>query len=329
MMLRNLTLAALPLLSLTFVACASSDTDDELAGEAETEDSLDGKSDSANGASTYFAIRADFRRCASPMCGGHFLDRLNASSTKCHNGTSREACYTPELDWSQSGLSQEQQDALVGKAASVGDGVHAVVRGRFAPKNLTTPMPTLGRFIVTEAWVAQGEGASDGVFAKVFQNGIRCIAAPCPSLTEKALNASRTANIADLDFTAGTYTDAAIEGLVNDYVAPGGVLVAGDRYTFKIDGRAGKGRTATQAYRNLANIAPTTSGPTVNDGCFVGGCSSQLCSDTDGMISTCEFRAEYACYRAPTATCEQQSNGHCGWTQDADLQACLASPPPF
>jgi len=163
----------------------------------------------------------------------------------------------------------------------------------------------------------------------VFQNGIRCIAAPCPSLTEKALNASRTANIADLDFTAGTYTDAAIEGLVNDYVAPGGVLVAGDRYTFKIDGRAGKGRTATQAYRNLANIAPTTSGPTVNDGCFVGGCSSQLCSDTDGMISTCEFRAEYACYRAPTATCEQQSNGHCGWTQDADLQACLASPPPF
>lgn len=329
MIVRNLTLAALPLLSLTFVAACSTSEPDELSGEAETEAAADGKSDSVNGASTYFSIRADFRRCIYPLCGGHWLDRLNASTTKCASGSSAAECYTPELDWSQSGLSQEAQDALTGKAATVGDGVHAVVRGRFAPKNLTTPMPNLGRFIVTEAWVAQGEGASDGVFAKVFQNGIRCIAAPCPSLTEKALNSSRTANISDVDFGAGEYTDEAIDSLVNDYVAPGGILVAGDRYTFKISGREGKGRTATQAYRNLANVEPTTSGPTVNDGCFIGGCSGQVCSDTDGVITTCQFLAEYACYRAPTATCEKQSNGHCGWTNDSDLQACLASPPPF
>jgi hypothetical protein len=329
MMFRNLTLAALPLFSLTFVAACTSTEPDELAGEAEVEDSLDGKSDSVNGASSYFAIRADFRRCAYPMCGGHYLDRLNASATKCHDAANRAECYTPELDWSQSGLSQEQQDALVGKAASVGEGVHAVVRGRFAPKNLTTPIPTLGRFIVTEAWVAQGEGGSDGVFAKVFENGIRCIAAPCPSLTEKALNSSRTMNISDVDFAAGDFTQDAIDGLINDYVAPGGIIVAGDRYSYKVGGRWGKGRTATQAYRNLANVAPTTSGPTVNDGCFVGGCSGQICSDTEGLISTCQFLPEYACFRAPTATCEQQANGHCGWTQDADLQACLANPPPF
>ena len=78
MMFRDLTLAALPLLSLTFVAACTSSEPDELAGDAETETSLDGKADSINGASTYFAIRADFRRCAYPMCGGHFLDRLNA-----------------------------------------------------------------------------------------------------------------------------------------------------------------------------------------------------------------------------------------------------------
>lgn len=329
MMLRNLTLAAVPLFALTFASACSTSEPDELAGEAESEDSVDGKSDSVNGVSTYFAIRFDARRCIYPLCGGHHLDRLNASSTKCHNGTSAESCYAPELDFSQSGLSAEQQDELRSKAASVGDGVHAVVRGRFAAKNLTTPMPNLGRFIVTEAWLAQGDGVSDGVFAKVFENGIRCFAAPCPSLTEKALNASRTANIADIDFSAGKYSAAALEGLVNDYVAPGGIIVAGDRYTFKIGGRPGKGRTATQAYRNLANIAPTPTGPSVEDGCFVGGCSGQICSDNDGAISTCEFRAEYACYRAPTATCERQSNGHCGWTQDADLQACLASPPPL
>ena len=55
-MFRNLTLAALPLFTLTFAACATTEPD-ELAGEAETEASVDGKSDSINGASTYFAIR--------------------------------------------------------------------------------------------------------------------------------------------------------------------------------------------------------------------------------------------------------------------------------
>lgn len=316
-MFRNLTLAALPLFTLSIAACASS-TEDELAGEADAQESLDGKADAAaNGASTYFEIRSDFRRCAFPMCGGFFLDRLNASTTTCHNGSKAEACYTPVLDWSQSGLTQEQQDALRSKAGSVGEGVHAIVRGRFASKNTTTPQPNLGRFIVTEAWVAQGEGASDGVFAKVFENGIRCIAAPCPSLTEKALNSSRTANIADLDFTAGSYTDEAIEGLIGDYIAPGGIIVAGDRYSYKIDGRWGKGRTATQAYRNLKNIAAAAGGE-----CYVGGCSGQICSDQEGVISTCEWKPEYACYQS--ATCERQSNGTCGWTPTPALQTCLA-----
>jgi hypothetical protein len=322
-MLRNLTLAALPLFALSFTACADSTSDDELAGEADAEDSLDGKSDTPNGASTYFEIRTDMRRCASPMCGGFFIERLNASKTTCHDGVKREICYTPELDWSQSGLSEAKVQMALGKASSafVSGDVKAVVRGRFAPKNLTTTSPAMGRFIVTEAWVAQGEGVSDGVFAKVYQNGIRCIAAPCPSLTEKALNASRTANISNVDFTAGTYDDAALSGLFSDYTAPSGVIVAGDRYSFTESGRPGKGRTATQAYRNVANI-----GPTVNDGCFVGGCSSQLCSDTEGLVSTCEFREEYACYRESFATCEKQSNGHCGWTQSGELQACVGTP---
>ena len=62
------------------------------------------------------------------------------------------------------------------------------------------------------------------------------------------------------------------------------------------------------------------------DACFIGGCSSQLCSDRDDLISTCEWRDEYACYK--TATCERQADGACGWTQTPELAACLANPPP-
>ena len=60
---------------------------------------------------------------------------------------------------------------------------------------------------------------------------------------------------------------------------------------------------------------------TASGGCFVGGCSNQICSDQEGLISTCEFKEEYACYK--TATCERQTSGKCGWTQTSGLQACL------
>ena len=63
---------------------------------------------------------------------------------------------------------------------------------------------------------------------------------------------------------------------------------------------------------------PTT--PEPKPPCIVTGCSGQVCSDED-VITTCEWRDEYACYR--TARCERQSDGRCGWTPTAELQVCL------
>ncbi|MEK7509876.1 MAG: hypothetical protein AAB605_04145 [Patescibacteria group bacterium] len=64
------------------------------------------------------------------------------------------------------------------------------------------------------------------------------------------------------------------------------------------------------------------------NGCAVAGCSGQLCVSADEagtIVTTCEYRAEYACYRE--ASCEPQADGKCGWTQTSDLQRCLANPP--
>jgi len=57
--------------------------------------------------------------------------------------------------------------------------------------------------------------------------------------------------------------------------------------------------------------------------CYVGGCSAQLCGEEEGLISTCEWKDEYACYQDPAATCERQADGACGWTQTPELLACL------
>jgi eight-cysteine-cluster-containing protein len=58
-------------------------------------------------------------------------------------------------------------------------------------------------------------------------------------------------------------------------------------------------------------------------GCIRTGCSGHVCTDASNgpLISTCEWREEYACYK--TAKCEKQSNGQCGWTPSESLQGCL------
>lgn len=62
--------------------------------------------------------------------------------------------------------------------------------------------------------------------------------------------------------------------------------------------------------------------------CVVGGCSGSVCTEPgNDMMTTCEMKPEYACYQ--DAKCEVQANGRCGWTTDAPLEKCLASPPPL
>ncbi len=61
--------------------------------------------------------------------------------------------------------------------------------------------------------------------------------------------------------------------------------------------------------------------------CAVAGCSGQLCvssEEASSIVTTCEFRTEYACYKE--AKCEVQRNGSCGWTMTPELGQCLASP---
>jgi len=61
--------------------------------------------------------------------------------------------------------------------------------------------------------------------------------------------------------------------------------------------------------------------------CVKSGCSGTVCTAAGHeVVTTCEFRPEYACYQ--TASCAKQADGECGWTQTQDLTACLANPPP-
>ena len=72
----------------------------------------------------------------------------------------------------------------------------------------------------------------------------------------------------------------------------------------------------------------TSTSPIFANNCAVAGCSGQLCVSVDEastIVTTCEYRAEYSCYKE--ASCEPQTDGKFGWTQTAQLKQCLANPP--
>lgn len=83
----------------------------------------------------------------------------------------------------------------------------------------------------------------------------------------------------------------------------------------------------------VEEIPPQTSNDGLGlqaNGCAVAGCSGTLCVSADeagDIVTTCEYRPEYACYKE--ASCEPQADGKCGWTETAELRACLQNPPQF
>jgi uncharacterized protein DUF6748 len=252
--------ARISVLGCVLASCATAaDAPDELDDVSASQAAISGKADQAhtNDAYTYYEVIADLRKCAFPLCGGFLLERLNRDTTVCVDGQEAERCYAPVLDWSKANLSEDQQSKLIDAASkdATSSGVFGIVRGRFAPTN-TTPRPELGRFVVTEAWVAGGDAVSEGTFVRVKDNGLRCLVAPCPSLTETTLNTPRITDIAELDWTPSGLTEREIEGFTESLFSPDGILVAGHRYTVHENAQTAKGRTVTAAYERLLDVAP-------------------------------------------------------------------------
>ena len=60
-----------------------------------------------------------------------------------------------------------------------------------------------------------------------------------------------------------------------------------------------------------------------NSDCGVGGCSGQICGekeDVQGIITTCEFREIYGCYRLTSCGC---LNNKCQWIENEEFNECV------
>jgi hypothetical protein len=294
-------------------ACASSP--DDAINEYDDE-ATDGKADGYSTESTYYSARPDLRRCVSPVCGGLWVKRAGRTLTKCANGQYAAECYVAEADYHRLSFTGDEASSFNARFSSG----QALVRGSLGQKSYGS-FGSLGVLTATEAWRAASDHAPTGRLYRVTDSGVECITTPCPTLHAAQLNWTTSRNFTDLGLDAVAASDDDVSKAW-DLVGRSSVLVAGAFKTVYHSGPAGNGTAlvSSQLYLPVKHETATTK-------CYVGGCSSQICSSQQGVISTCEWRAEYACYRG--AECTVQADGQCGWTQTDALKACLASPPPL
>jgi len=253
---KTVSFVALAALSLApMAACVSSeDVEDDLAGELETEGE-DGKADGAS-TFTYFEIERDFRRCVSPLCGGYWVSRVNREGLKCSDGLTAERCYVAEIDHTALGFDETDGGGWVGAI----ENRSMIFRGDLKKKTYGD-FGKLGFLVTSEAWMAGTESVAEGVWVKVEQSGVRCFAAPCADKIERKLNSTRTAMISALDFVPSGATEEAEAIAWAALTSEDGLIVVGDRYTDRVDGRTAKARTVTQFFTRLLPAGDTTQQP--------------------------------------------------------------------
>ncbi|MGK3998045.1 DUF6748 domain-containing protein [Sorangium sp. So ce1024] len=222
-------LAALGALALPAIACdvpvedplAEGEAPAELAAKAELAPATRAKAPVAD---YFIATRQDTRRCAAPMCGGHFVARVNTSVARCADGTWQEECHMFELDLSKLRLDRSTE----AKAREAFGAGNALVRGELAQVTLDElPAVPADVLVASEIWIGATGNKPEGHFSRVEDTGIVCVTYPCPTLSERSLNTNLSGSLDGIDLAAARgATSEQIEHGTRELSA-GGLLVAG------------------------------------------------------------------------------------------------------
>lgn len=241
-MLRLSVLTLLATSALSVTACTDQAGDADEFDSESAADGEDGKGDAA-AVFTYYNVLPDNRACSfnSPGdCGrGFFVSRANRTTTQCGRGPAQSQCKVFTIDWSGTAM-----PASVAKSYEdrLHDGEPLLVRGDLVPAADDRGVTLAAK----EIWVASSPEWVDGVFTLVKDNGLRCVRAPCPSLTERKLNSNVAGvNISNVDLEASGADQDAIDLASNARYSPDGLIIVGYRFT---DSLGGKGRTANKFF---------------------------------------------------------------------------------
>lgn len=217
---------------------------DDLAGE--TGDGEQPKADAAHDTFGYISIHKNTDTSVNPLFGANYtLERTGRSTMKCNDGQYHATCGVHAINWGN--LSQAQQDKLEqlidDEASGAKTGTQVIVKGDFKI------YVDFSAFEVSEVWAAQlPDGSDDGTFVQLFDNNIRCITAPCPTIEEDKLNSSKTANTEGLAWQDSGASSSLQTKVSTAIGSTTGAIVVGDRVTQSAVSFVNTLRTVHQVY---------------------------------------------------------------------------------
>jgi len=177
-------------------------------------------------------VEPDLRLCASPLCGGVWVRRVNHSTTGCLDGTLAARCYAARV------------------AGVVPPLAGALVRGRLEPAGLDG-FPRLAALRALASWrPVAASRAWRGALFRVRDTGLRCVTTPCFSLEARALESTRRVTLSSVGLSVLASQPAEL-ARAQVALAREGVLVAGRVTVAPKAGPAGAGRelVVTQVWR--------------------------------------------------------------------------------
>jgi hypothetical protein len=293
---------------------AASNTDPNLASGQDVEQRAQSlrlqlqptDSASASDGESYFSLQRDLRRCASPLCGGFFVSRVNRLTTVCADGSRSDACYVAELDLSALGLSDEQA-ALVQNAPE-----DFLLRGEIVP--FSSQFGELGQLSVSEAWQGHAKAEPRGAFLRVRNEGIVCITQPCPSFSAELLD-SRLPPVSIAEVDLGGISADPTDGL-EQMNEPEGLLAAA--WPVIVSGPAGRalGLDASEYYIPLTagsatpSVCGTRGAPACGEGTFCDFPPEASCGRADAP-GTCAPKPEFCTFEYnPVCGCDGVTYGN-------------------
>jgi hypothetical protein len=175
-------------------------------------------------AAALYLVRPDPRMCPSPLCGGWWVRQVNHAVTTCGDASRSRECYVARAD----GIPETLRGTRAGTL---------LVRGRVLPATAGG----FSRLVVLAAWRPAGESAPAGTTFRVVDNGVRCVTAPCFSLTAAVLETTRSVTLSDLDLDPVGAGPGDLRR-ARAAVTQGGLIVTGRVRTVADAGPAGAGR---------------------------------------------------------------------------------------
>jgi hypothetical protein len=183
---------------------------------AQAPDVDDSTEDLSASKKSFVSITHDTRKCASPVCGGYFVQDINKTT---------KSKYVASFDFSQSNLEQDDIDSVMASPPE-----EVVLFGKLGKIDSKTGTRA---FIVTDAYLGlPGVSVPAGTVFYTAQDrspAIQCITAPCNNGIASRVNA--TASQKPVDFTSYSASSIQVTELDTNWVTSrmelGGAIVAG------------------------------------------------------------------------------------------------------